>query len=55
MKTNHLYISLLSSQNVILDDRKCDTAINGNWEYLNAQGVYVIFLKQGFFNSNTFF
>lgn len=55
MKTNHLYISLLSSQNVIFDNRSSATAINGNWEYLNARGVYVIFLKQGFFNSNTFF
>lgn len=45
MKTNHLYISLLSSHNVIFVNRfvKCDTAIYGNWEYLNAQGVYVIF------------
>lgn len=48
-KTNHVYISLLSSQNVIFVNRsvKCDTEIYGHCEYLNAQDLYVFF-KQGF-------
>lgn len=42
---SNVYISLLSSQNVISDgSEECNTGINATWEY-NAQGVYVLFLN----------
>lgn len=43
MKTNHVFMTLLSDCDLCYNRSvKCDTAITGDWEYLNAQGVYVI-------------
>lgn len=42
---SNVYISLLSSQNVISDgSEERNTGINSTWEY-NAQGVDVLFLN----------